>query len=436
MQWQSIITNMKSLRIAILSHDPWIDLLGKALADLKHEVHHVEINTYHKPQDARDKILGLKPDFTLGRNYYDFISFHNNWSDEAGIEFKNLLEASQIPHASWYLDSPAASGNLFLRKKWLSGYQPNGTCFFVTDRQDMSFFHKLSLPTAHLPMAAERDLISRQMNQDKLTHYQTDLAFVGTPPPASGHAAISFQSAQAVAAYYANLDGQKLFEVMVAMKNSGYDVPPTQPQILEKIGSAFFNFYTTFHIAPVEYHRERARLEKNIHQLTGIAKLPIAIDYRYSYYQLITSLWHFKKKGIRVYGGPDWSIWLGNYQSHYPRLPFDTELPEFLRAAKILFCLTKWQYYGAVHDRPLMTLVCGGFPLTDHREEIDDSFRPGEIVTYHSIEEADQLVDYYLTHESERREVIQKGQARVLANHTYHHRALDLVRKMSDHFSL
>jgi hypothetical protein len=65
--------------------------------------------------------------------------------------------------------------------------------------------------------------------------------------------------------------------------------------------------------------------------------------------------------------------------------------------------------------------------LTEHQQNLDTLFVPDqEVVTYNSVEEAVEKVEYLLTHEDERRRIAQAGQARTLRDHTFENRAEQL----------
>jgi spore maturation protein CgeB len=70
----------------------------------------------------------------------------------------------------------------------------------------------------------------------------------------------------------------------------------------------------------------------------------------------------------------------------------------------------------------------GAFLLTDHKENLKTLFEPGkEVVTYRSAGEAAELIDYYLTHDTERQAIAKAGQARTLREHTYLNRMHEFV---------
>ncbi|MBI5635261.1 MAG: glycosyltransferase [Nitrospirae bacterium] len=70
----------------------------------------------------------------------------------------------------------------------------------------------------------------------------------------------------------------------------------------------------------------------------------------------------------------------------------------------------------------------GTLLVTDHLQNLDTLFEPDkEVVTYGTAEEAVEKIRYYLRHDKEREAIARAGQARTLREHTYKHRAQQLV---------
>lgn len=70
----------------------------------------------------------------------------------------------------------------------------------------------------------------------------------------------------------------------------------------------------------------------------------------------------------------------------------------------------------------------GALLITDWKENLHEMFEPGqEVVAYHSPEECAELVQYYLTHDVERKAIANAGQQRTLRDHTYDKRMQEFV---------
>lgn len=75
------------------------------------------------------------------------------------------------------------------------------------------------------------------------------------------------------------------------------------------------------------------------------------------------------------------------------------------------------------NPRTFEICACGTLQLTDVRSDISQFYTPGaEIETYSSPDEMLAKIDYYLSHEQERREIALRALARTMREHTYAHR--------------
>lgn len=69
----------------------------------------------------------------------------------------------------------------------------------------------------------------------------------------------------------------------------------------------------------------------------------------------------------------------------------------------------------------------GALLITDMKENLKDFFIIGdEIITYSSLEELVNSINYFLKHDGEREEIAKAGQKRTLKDHTYEVRAKQL----------
>ncbi len=76
-----------------------------------------------------------------------------------------------------------------------------------------------------------------------------------------------------------------------------------------------------------------------------------------------------------------------------------------------------------VKARVFDILSCGGFLLTEHAPGLERYYRKGkEIETFHDIDEAVEIIVYYLDDEEARAQIAEAGYQRTLKEHTYQHR--------------
>ncbi|MFN8542699.1 MAG: glycosyltransferase [Candidatus Binatia bacterium] len=85
-----------------------------------------------------------------------------------------------------------------------------------------------------------------------------------------------------------------------------------------------------------------------------------------------------------------------------------------------------------VNPRTFELAAAGAFQLVDTRTLLSRHFRPGEeVATFDDAAQLRDLAAYWLAHPDARRQIAAAGRARVLAEHTYHHRMLALLETMA-----
>lgn len=422
---------LKKIKIVLLGRDPWVDLLVGALEDLGCELARLESSPDLGARNLWQRVLALSPDLTLCRNNYFFTS-NPHLSFEAGLELKALLEESGILHVAWQLDNPAISGSLRLLKLWGEGYRPKNTLFAVTDRHHLDFFKRHEVSAFFLPMAIDARLEHFDFSPATLKKHEHGIVFVGTPPPYH-EPPKPFQDAKEIPDFFSFHEMQQLIKSCENIPSFAGDESARQ-----KIFAAFRNFFGGFFCEVQDYEKALKKIFEELSAATGLVceSNQGFMDLKYSYAQLLKTVLDFIPESIAVFGGESWRSFLGDYQSSYPRVDFAHDLPHLFRASKVILCVTKWQYRTAVHDRPLMVLACGGFPLTDYRQDLDLSFEAGEIISYKSLEEAHDLAGFYLKNESARQDVINKGRRRVFERHSYHERARVFLQNIQSHFGI
>lgn len=134
---------------------------------------------------------------------------------------------------------------------------------------------------------------------------------------------------------------------------------------------------------------------------------------------------HLLNYDVKIWG-PSPSRWL-NYsvvmsmvQNEY--LAYEEKAKAFQAAKIVLNNLYPGEIWG-LNCRAFESTGAGGFLLVDWRPCVSQLFKDGdEIVTFRSLSEMKEKIDYYLTHEKERSIIARKGMERTLLEHTYRNR--------------
>lgn len=120
---------------------------------------------------------------------------------------------------------------------------------------------------------------------------------------------------------------------------------------------------------------------------------------------------------------------LGNTET-LPYLSF-SKLREYANRSKINLCITRRahaSFYASSSSRPFELSSMGCCIVANPYQGIEEWFEPGkELFIVNSVDEAIDRYRYLLTHERERKAVGEAARARVLAQHTFRHRAQELV---------
>ncbi|RKY37649.1 MAG: hypothetical protein DRP78_00475 [Candidatus Omnitrophota bacterium] len=133
---------------------------------------------------------------------------------------------------------------------------------------------------------------------------------------------------------------------------------------------------------------------------------------------------------INVYGNQGWLNLNNEYVVYKGTIDYKNELCCLYNAAAINLNITSPQLRTAVNQRVYDVCACSGFVLTDFRNDLSRLF--GDlIVSYKNRNDLNSKIDYFLKHKQERDERAQKARQKVLAEHTYQHRAKVLIDAVS-----
>lgn len=81
--------------------------------------------------------------------------------------------------------------------------------------------------------------------------------------------------------------------------------------------------------------------------------------------------------------------------------------------------------------RPFEVAACGGFCISEARRDLSRFFRIGEeMISFEDATDLKTKIAYYLAHPDEARDLAARARARVLAEHTYEHRARQVINTL------
>ena len=136
--------------------------------------------------------------------------------------------------------------------------------------------------------------------------------------------------------------------------------------------------------------------------------------------------------GMVVRGDSTWEVIT---QQTGPSLSYVNELPQYYRACPINLNTTSVQMSKTVNQRVFDCPAAGGFLLTDAQEVIPNLFEVDrEIVTYDSMDDAREKMNWFLAHPKARTEITTAARKRILGEHTYRHRLEAIVARLKTRF--
>lgn len=141
-----------------------------------------------------------------------------------------------------------------------------------------------------------------------------------------------------------------------------------------------------------------------------------------------------KGANVHIFGGTigrnGWDKYVGqqsNVTIHDP-VPFQ-QLVEIMKKSQIVLNNSPCIKHGA-HPRIFTGIACGAMVFTGANAYICEQFKDRESLAfyrYNELTSLDELIAYYLSEPIQRCSVVEKGQQIVQQNHTWEHRAKELI---------
>lgn len=337
---------------------------------------------------------------TLITGNYDYM-FSFNYFPVAAMAAK----ACRVRYVSWVYDSPYAQ----LYSETVH-YETNDIRVF--DRAEVEHLQSLGVQTvSYLPMAADVEYYDRLKAVDD-ERYQSDISFVGS---------LYLES------------NMQLYHRLEAM--SEYD-----KGYLEGMIQAQKNLYGQNILE--ELLRKDKKLVERIEAASPLAPHPDAFatrEWYYANFYLYRKVTAYERMDIVTMLSEkyDMKVYTHTDDSNIQKLecsenlkkalcsPVDYYLqaPYVYKNSKINLNITLRSIGSGIPLRVFDIMGCGGFLLTNYQADMLEFFEPDkDFVYYTGYEDLLAKVEYYLTHEEERKEIAHNGYEKVKKNHTYEKR--------------
>ncbi len=358
-----------------------------------------------------DKIINIveehEPDALLTINHLGF---------DADGRLTELLENLGLPGLIWYVDSP----RYILLDNWDNASDNIG--IFLWDTGYADWIRKAGFQKVHfLPLATAPETFYQPVDLDKMAGNCDPGAaiFVGDSMNEAVHKTIGKLPDNLRASFnntaVQNLAGRFSAELLSPEGINGKTVWDVFSELLS-VGQSCrtvetadsLNYESVFVLMATRTQRTRF--------LATVANL-------------------IQPEKLIIYGDDGWQNHLNGSTVLMPQVDYYHELSDVYQRASAVINLTGFQMPRGLNQRCYDVPASGGFLITDHQEDIERLFRPGEeIVTCKTPEELIDKWNYYRRNPEERRGIIEAGQRRVLNEHTYRHRIREMMEVMHHWF--
>lgn len=342
------------------------------------------------------------PDVVFSFNYFPVIS--------------NVCKKNNIRYISWIYDSPYVM---------LYSYTTINPCntIYVFDKELYLEFHRAGIKTVHyLPMAAntERlDSLSDSIADNKRDYVQNsviigdnnleflyDISFIGSLYTEKHN---FFDRMTSLSDYSKGY----LDALMAAqMQIQGYNfVQESLAPIMDDLYKALPMDPNPDGVETKEYLYAQYVINRKI---TGLERTALirAVTQKHTF-DLFTH-------------DPDFA--LPNLINHGSVDPY-IEMPLVFKRSRINLNISLRSIKSGIPQRAFDIMGSGGFLLSNYQNDFLDFFTPGEdFEFYESKEDLLSKIDYYLSHEDERRAIASNGHNKLAAAHTYRHRVREMLQ--------
>lgn len=361
----------------------------KTIPFSKDELHHDDT------EEAKliHEISSYCPDFVFSFNYFPIVSLA---CKKAGMRY-----------VSWVYDSPYVL---------LYSYTIINPCnyVFVFDKELYLEFHKAGIQTIYyLPLAANTDRLQAMDTAPQLKDFynskwknQAQIAFVG---------ALYTEKHQ----FYQRL----------------HDITPYTKGYLEGIMAAQRQVYGYNFIQELLPPPIIEDLQKSLPMQPDPTSVE-SEEYLYAQYVINRQITAIERTDLLAAIGeqhsldlytPDQTFTFPGCINHGPVDYYDMA-PYVFKNAKINLNITLRSIKSGIPLRAFDILGAGGFLLTNYQADFADCYTPDEdFVFFESKEDLLHKIDYYLSHEEERKAIAHNGFEKTKKYHTYKHRIQEMI---------
>ncbi len=379
-------------------------------------VHQFNVNPFNKNRVTSEELERLTE--TIMNFQPDFLFSTNDVGLDVNGTLLNVYKKMGLTIACWFVDEPSF---LFV-EPWLTMVRSGIIKLFMIDRYYVKSCLEVGISQAwHLPLGTNLQRFKQlDMNESERLKYQSNVTFVG------------------------RLGVDKMRSLWNRIVNKGPKDMSLITQIIDETCCRYLSDPNTPILSHIEKvinygNFDKQALLQEINTKNMVADIYHMIDFATSFKVRMDLIPPLATFGLRVYGERTWGQYIPDDCLVSPKdnsselaVPYNgKEIVKIYQASHININITKLMLKTTVNQRVFDVPACGGFLLTDYREDLEKFFQLGkEMVCYRGLEDLEKKVSYFLENSEEREAISLAGQRRVRTDHGYEHRLEFIFEKM------
>ncbi|MBU1486436.1 glycosyltransferase [bacterium] len=353
-----------------------------AFKNLGHRVKVLEprrqsVSTIRQIEEMAGELSSFRPDIVFTLNNLEIIPA--------------LLKEARIPYAIWFIDHPLFWSSPSSLSLSVTPYAH----IFVWERSYLGLLKDFGFKNVHwLPLATNPHLFKEGEVRER---FESDISFVG-------ESMTHYLDKLLVGS--GRLERLARMSIQQKCREPLREMEPIFGQIEQELGQVL-SFED-------EYQRKLFLLNLEVAGMSAYRR------------EIIKALSEFN---LSLYGDEGWkNIEGANFRGRLNYL----DAPALYRTCRINLNITKAHSSRAINQRLFDVPACGGFVLTDFREDLKLLFDEDEVAYYQDKEDLLEKVRFYLTHPAEREKIANNARKRVLSQHTYEIRMESLIKLLME----
>lgn len=357
-----------------------------AMECLRFDGNEVECFSYPVIDKLNDVSFAKKLEEVLKEKKYDCIFTFDFFPIISKVAY-----AYEIKYISWIFDSP----HLTLYSKAV--FNENNYIFHF-DKMEVEKLSACGVKKVyHMPLAVNVGRLQRIFEKKVQEGYSYQVSFLGN---LYNNEFNFFDQIKNMPEYY-----QGFFQglIQTQMQLYGYDVASEviTDELFEKM-KAFVTF---------QLDEEMYISEKDV--FISVFQKKVTVEERKKILQEVSERYPIAHFAMQC----DTSLKKVDYQGY---APYATKMPFVFRDSKINLNITLRSILSGIPLRCLDIMGAGGFLLSNYQPELSEYFRNGEeMVMYESHSDLMGKIEYYLSHEKERKEIAKQGEIKIQQEFTY-----------------